>query len=203
MRTSIRRWRCCPMNNGILIFGPNGAGKSTLVREVSEKLGFFAMDAEDYYFPHQAEARRKAMDGIASAEKGMPFAEARTAEDVRRAMLADMRKNPRFVLCGVKADWDGEIIARIGLAFFLNAPLDVRLERIAERDRRRFGERAAPGGDMYERQSDFRRMVVARGEMPQHTAAGKLKCSVITLDGRVPPAENTGIIAGYINTGAF
>ena len=154
--------------------------------------GFFAMDVEDYYFPEQAEARRADMEGAFVRVEGSMFADPRAKEEVQRLMLADMEKHPEFILCSVKAEWDDDILKRISLAFFVDTPLAVRLERIRVRDLRRFG-----GG-----QDDFMRMVAGRGEMTASEAGKRLKCPVIELDGRLPAQENVARIIEYMNTGA-
>lgn len=150
------------------------------------------MDVEDYYFPGQAEARRADMNGMFVRIEGTPFAEPRAKADVQRLMLADMEKHPDFILCSVKAEWDDEILKRIGIAFFVDTPLDVRLERIRERDLRRFGSQ----------QDEFIGMVMKRGEMTSSETGRRLKFPVIKLDGCLSTQDNAARIIEYMNTGA-
>ena len=49
------------MIRGIAIMGLNGCGKSTLAHALSKALGFYEMDVEDYYFPHQKASRHMAL----------------------------------------------------------------------------------------------------------------------------------------------
>ena len=73
---------------GIFILGLNGAGKTTLGRALAERLKWFRMDVEDYYFPDMT----------------VPFAHARSREDVEQLMLSDIHANGNFVLSSVSAD---------------------------------------------------------------------------------------------------
>ena len=69
------------------IFILNGAGKTTLGRALAERLKWFRMDVEDYCFPDMT----------------VPFAHARSREDVEQLMLSDIRLNGNFVLSSVSS----------------------------------------------------------------------------------------------------
>ena len=87
-------------------------------------------------------------------------------------------------------NWCEEILANIEYAFWVKAPLAKRLERIKYREEKRFGERALPGGDMYEQQEEFRRVVAGREEVSLEECAKKLPCEVVVLDGTMPVEYN-------------
>ena len=187
------------MNKGIVIFGLNGAGKSTLAHALAMKLGYREMDVEDYYFPQQRESRMRSMEGMGDeSHGGIPFALSRTQEEVQRALIRDMDAAHGFVLACVNLKWDDEIIRRIDLAVRLTAPLDERLARIEARETRRFGDRVLPGGDMYARQTEFRRMVAGRDESTLDANEKRLSCPVLHLDGRAPVDENVARIIEYM-----
>ena len=126
------------MLGGIIIMGLNGCGKSTICRELAELLNYRCMDVEDYYF----------------LESEIPYTKSCTYEEVKQLMLDDIKTHHNYVLSSVGCNWGSEIAATYKLAVLLSAPLQVRLERIKQREIARFGNRVLEGGDMYESNYD-------------------------------------------------
>lgn len=155
---------------GVFILGLNGAGKTTLGRALAEKLGWLRMDVEDYYFPDMT----------------VPYANARSREEVEQLMLADIRANGHFVLSSVSADLCDEIRAYCALAVWLRVPKSVRMSRIEQRELARFGARVLPGGDMYEQQLRFHEYAGKRDESVVSRAIETLNCPVLTLNAAQP-----------------
>jgi sugar phosphate isomerase/epimerase len=91
-----------------------------------------------------------------------------------------------------------EQLVRIGLVFWLQVPLEVRMRRIAQREEHRFGKRVLPGGDMYERQQSFHQLVARRDPASVAESIARLTCPVFELDGTLPPEENLRIILAYL-----
>ena len=176
--------------SGIAIVGLNGSGKSTLNHMLAGALGYFEMDVEDYYFPHQKEQRRLALEKAPAAVQQPAYTCERTQADVEVALLRDMDEHPEFIFSCVKLGWGEELIRRIGLVFWLQVPLEERMGRIARREEQRFGSRVLPGGDMYERQQSFHRLVMGRRPGDVARSLEGLSCPVITLDGTKPLEEN-------------
>ena len=175
---------------GIAIFGLNGAGKSTLTHALAKELKFYEMDVEDYYFPEQKESRRNALENIATYatdfSEELPYSDSRSKAEVQEALLKDVKAHPDFILAGVNMNWCEEILSRIEFAFWVKAPLEKRLERIQYREEKRFGTRAFQGGDMYEQQKEFRKVVASREEASLEECVKRLPCQVVILDGTVP-----------------
>lgn len=110
------------MGQGIAIIGLNGCGKSTLNHALCKRIGFFEMDVEDYYFPHQQESRRWALEhsSIHPGQSQLPYAQPQTREQVSAALLRDMDTHPQFVFflcadelggCPAPAHWSGFLVA--------------------------------------------------------------------------------------------
>lgn len=125
------------MPKGIAIVGLNGSGKTTLGRVLVEKLGYFRIDVEDYYFPAEG-----------------AFDSPRGRDEVERLMLADIKEHGDFVLSAVCADF-AAIEPFYELIVYLEAPKEERMKRIRRRSIDRFGERVLPGGDLYESEENF------------------------------------------------
>lgn len=188
------------MGQGIAIIGLNGCGKSTLNHALCKRIGFFEMDVEDYYFPHQQESRRWALEhsSIHPGQNQLPYAQPQTREQVSTALLRDMDTHPQFVFSCVRMNWEDALHRRIGLAFLVQAPLNLRLERIQRREEKRFGARTMPGGDMFEQQLDFRQMAAHRDPDSVKSSAAVLACPVLMLDGTQPIEENVNLMVQAI-----
>ena len=194
------------MIRGIAIFGLNGGGKSTLAHALAKQIGYFEMDAEDYYFPEQRESRRQALEDnstisiINTGRLGeLPFSNPRTRREVQAAILEDIKDHPQFILSGVTMNWSDEILSCIDIAFWVQTPLEERLRRIQAREEKRFGMRVLAGGDMYAQQIEFRKAVKNRDPKSVEESAGKFNCPVITMDGILPVAKNLEIITDNLN----
>jgi hypothetical protein len=84
-----------------------------------------------------------------------PYTTARPVEG-RVARLAEaIAGNERWVLSGSMIGWGDPFLAQIDLVVFLRASPDVRLTRVLERERRRFGPDIEPGGRMHTHHLEF------------------------------------------------
>lgn len=187
---------------GIALFGLNGGGKSTLAHALAQRIGYYEMDLEDYYFPEQSQSRRWSLDnseGIDATNPGeLPFSAPRSREEVQKALIRDVQAHPDFVLSGVTPNWGGGLLARIDIAFWVQTPLVERLKRIQAREERRFGARVREGGDMFAQQQAFLKMVGERDLQSVAEWAEKLDCPVIDVDGTLPVGKNLERMMGYL-----
>ena len=182
------------MNGGIAIFGLNGGGKSTLSHALAKQIDYFVMDVEDYYFPDQRESRIWALENTRLNDTEhiaeLPFSNPRTKSEVEYAIMEEIRIHPKFVVSGVTMNWSDEILSHIDIAFWVQTPLEERLKRIQAREEKRFGARVLDGGDMFEQQMEFRKVVKARDLKVVEESVMKLVCPVIVIDGTLPVKHN-------------
>ncbi len=175
------------MIQGIAIFGLNGSGKSTLAHELAKQTGYFEMDVEDYYFPDQRASRKQALENnnVSNTKHlgELPFSNPKTKHEVQDALIKDIAAHPKFILSGVAMNWSNEILSRIDIAFWLQAPLEERLRRIQKREENRFGKRVLAGGDMFAQQAEFRKTVANRDSKSVEESAKSFSCPVIVIDG--------------------
>lgn len=164
--------------HGIIIFGENGTGKSTLARHLAHVLGYKHMDIEDYYFK----------------ESAIPYTNPRSKEDCEHLMLADIEKCNTFVLSAVWGNFGQSIEQYYILAVQVFAQKELRLERIKQREIEKFGERVLAGGDMYERQLEFREFVANRTYSHMEQWAKSLCCPILNVDGEANIASNVALI---------
>ncbi|MBQ8258200.1 MAG: AAA family ATPase [Clostridia bacterium] len=160
------------MPKGIAIVGLNGSGKTTLGRALAKRLGYYRMDVEDYYFP----------------KSDVPYAVARTREEVEHLMLADIAEHGDFVLSAVCADF-AAIEPFYELIVYLEAPQNERMERIRQRSVDKFGSRVLPGGDMYEQEESFFAFAAKRTPDKIEKWIKTVACPVLRIDSRKPTEE--------------
>lgn len=186
---------------GIAILGMNGAGKSTLAHALAKMTGFAEMDVEDYYFPEQRASRLHALehDTVIETEHlgELPFSVPRPKPEVEALLRDAIPAEGGFILAGVTLNFGADILSRLDLAVLLETPLETRLNRIEDRERRRFGDRVLPGGDMHAQQAEFREMAAGRDPNAARASAEKLPCPMITLCGTAPVEENIAHILAY------
>jgi len=125
------------------------------------------------------------------------YTKSRTHEEVKQLMLDDIKTYHKYVLSSVGCNWGSEIVATYKLAILLSAPLQVRLERIKQREIARFGNRVLEGGDMYESQKRFHNMVSSRSEEDIKQQADSLTCPVLEINATLPVEVILGRISGY------
>ncbi|MDE5993945.1 MAG: AAA family ATPase [Oscillospiraceae bacterium] len=166
------------MPNGIIITGLNGCGKSTICRSLAEKLNYFSMDVEDYFF----------------IKSNIPYSKFHTHEQTKELMLEDILKHKNYVMATVNCDWGHEIISTYKFAVVLKAPLDIRMKRIEEREYRKFGNRVLKGGDLYESQQKFHNKVLKRTDEHMAKQMQYLSCPVLELDATRPLQDTVDII---------
>ena len=175
------------MIRGIAIMGLNGCGKSTLAHALSKKLDFYEIDVEDYYFPEQKYSRQAALEqqyDVKCEYKGeLPYSMPRSRKEVQEMICRDIETHPQFVISGVAMNWEEDVLAAIDVVFILDAPADERVKRVQQREEIRFGSRVMPGGDMYEQQMEFRKIIGNRSNERVEESANKMRCKKVRLDG--------------------
>ncbi|WP_426108361.1 adenylate kinase [Pseudomonas sp. TWR1-1-4] len=116
----------------IYITGASCAGVTTLGHNLAARLGIRHVDVDDFYW----------------MPTNPPFTTKRPPSD-RVSLMQQALGDDGWVLSGSCMVWGDALIADADLIVFIATPTPIRLERLAAREKARFGERIAPGGDMY------------------------------------------------------
>jgi adenylate kinase family enzyme len=122
----------------IYITGASCSGVTTLGRALTALLGLRQVDVDDFYW----------------MPTDPPYTTKRPPCD-RVSLIQQTRGNDDWVLTGSCNLWGDALITDADLIVFVDTPTSVRLERLAAREQARFGNRIAPGGDMYEIHAAF------------------------------------------------
>ena len=168
--------------NVIHIFGASGSGTSTLGKKISELWGYTWLDTDDYFWE----------------PTNPPFQVKREISERLRLIKEDMEKAESVVLTGSLTGWGDELIPFFTLVVRVVTATELRLERIKAREQARFGERIAPGGDMYEQHLEFldwagrydTGSVEMRSKAKHDEWQKLLDCPIVVVDGADDPAEN-------------
>jgi adenylate kinase family enzyme len=116
----------------IHIVGASGSGTTTLGRALATRLACAHLDTDDFYWlPTQP-----------------PFQHRRPLTE-RQALLGDaLARHGSWVLSGSLCGWGDAFIPQFDRVVFLWIPADLRLARLRERERARYGAAIAPGGPL-------------------------------------------------------
>ncbi len=178
-------------NEVIHIFGASGSGTTTLGNYLSEKMGYYHMDTDDYFWENT----------------NPPY----TVKRERSARIAMMKKDieqyGNVVISGSLSDWGDVLIPSFTLAIRLETDTSVRIERLKEREKRNFGSRIDVGGDMYETNKKFLEWAASydmggldiRSQASHDEWQKLLQCGLIVLNGNAPLEENYEIIKHSLN----
>lgn len=127
------------------ITGASGTGTTTLGVALADAMGLSHFDTDDFYW----------------SREGAPYS-AKAPVKMRLELIGGaLRKHPRSVLTGSFVSWGQPLTTWFDLVIFLRVPTETRLERLAARERERFGDAIDPGGDRHDLYQAF--MEWARG----------------------------------------
>jgi adenylate kinase family enzyme len=122
----------------IHIVGASGSGTTTLAIALAREIGGAHLDTDDFYW----------------LPTDPPFTTKRPVEQRLKLLEAELTRDS-WVLSGSLMGWGDVLVPRFDLVVFLYVPPDVRLERIMERERQRYGADIDPGGRMHENHKAF------------------------------------------------
>ena len=125
--------------NIIHIFGASGSGTSTLGKKICSELGYKFMDTDDYFW-------------LPTDPK---FTAKRNVEERLTMMKTDIQNAENVVISGSLVDWGDDLIPLFTLAVRLETAADIRISRLKQREKERFGARIDLGGDMFVQHQEF------------------------------------------------
>ena len=118
----------------VYITGAPGCGVTTLGRALADRIGAVAIDTDDHYWQPTDPPYQVKLD---------------VPERLKR-IRAEQARTGRWVISGALETWGSDLLAEAQLILFLEAPTELRLERLRQREAARFGNSILPGGPMYE-----------------------------------------------------
>ena len=169
----------------IHITGASGCGVSTLGKALAARLGCTHLDTDDFYW----------------MPTDPPFQASRPISERLRLLEETFAAAPNgWVLSGSLDGWGDPLIPLFERVIFLSASTEVRLARLAERERRRLGPAVEPDGALHREHQDFLAYAAAydtgvftsaltgRYRARHEAWLTRLPCPVLRLDGTLPTA---------------
>lgn len=127
------------MKSVIHIFGASGSGTTTLGKKICEELGYKLMDTDDYFW-------------LPTEPK---FTLKRPREERIKLMMRDIDSHENVVISGSLVDWGDGLIPNFSLAIRIEMDPVIRITRLIQREKERFGSRIESGGDMHQQHLEF------------------------------------------------
>lgn len=175
----------------IHITGASCTGTTTLGRLLAEALGLPLVDTDEFYW----------------RPTELPYTSKRPVSERLALMRAAMGEDG-WIISGSLDGWGDTLVADADLIVFLTAPMAVRLARLKARERRRFGGRIGPGGDMEHVHASF--LVWAaqyddagftgRSRLRHETWLAEQNVPVLELDGLRPPEDLAERVISALST---
>lgn len=164
----------------VFVTGPCGAGKTTTGRLLANALDCSGFDLDDlFHMPTEP-----------------PFQTPRPVD--QRFALADALFLPKadWVLSGNGLSWIAPIVPRFDAVVLLEMhDPAARIARVKARERKRFGDRIDPGGDMHPTHVAFMEWIAARDGDAQETRSRHrdwlptLPCPLLRVDAGQPQGD--------------
>jgi len=123
----------------IHILGASGSGTTTLASKLSEIVGFRHFDTDDYFWE----------------ETNPKFQEKRPINERIELLTNEFNKTDKWILSGSLCGWGDPLIPYFDLVIFLKLPPKIRLKRLVEREKGRYGDKIEIGKSMYHKHIEF------------------------------------------------
>jgi len=175
----------------IHILGPSGSGTSTLGETISKKYNFPWFDSDNFFWE----------------QTDPPFLKKRIKKDRVQFLKRELNKNDSWVLSGSIIGWGDFIKKRLDLVIYLYIEPAIRIHRLIDRERVRYGNRIDPGNDMYKIHIEFiewarnyeRDNMNMRSRKSENEWMKDLKCKIIKIEEEMSLQKEMEIVSKEID----
>ena len=166
----------------IHIFGASGSGTTTLGKALAQKLNYQHLDADDYYW----------------VKTNPPFQE-KVPKIARNARIKqDFWAKENSIISGSMVSWGKEWEKAFDLAVFLYLPTALRMQRLKQREKERYGKQLqtnpiflAQSNAFLEWANKYDEATFPGRSLTIHEAfMERLTCPVIRIEGATPLEES-------------
>jgi len=164
------------MSHKIHILGAPGAGTTTLAKALAERLGCPHFDTDDVYW---------------FTDDDLPYRRKRNPDHRRQLLTERLGALEAWVLSGSLCGWGDVFIPQFELVLWRWLPAALRLPRIEQRERQRYGDaRLDPNGDLHGVFEKFKQWAAAcdeeggglRSRQSELEWLERLTCPVLKLE---------------------
>lgn len=173
----------------IHIFGAAGSGTSTLGEALANELLYSHLDTDDYFWLNK-------------------FTHMREIDDRKKLLKEDLLKYERSVLSGALCGWGDSFKSYFDLVIFLWIPQKVRLERLQQREFKRYGNEILAGGSKHKQYKEFMDWaslydsagMEVRSKILHENWLDNLACPVLRIEGNYTVQERVAITLEYLRS---
>ncbi|MBS4535323.1 AAA family ATPase [Clostridium sp. D2Q-14] len=127
------------MINKIHILGASGSGTTTLAQVLSNKLSYMHFDTDNYFWK----------------PTNPPFQEKRDKEERKTLLNSHLKRHNDWILSGSLCGWGDVFIPYFDLVIYLWLPKELRMNRLKDREKQRYGELIEIDGIMHKQHKEF------------------------------------------------
>lgn len=170
----------------IHILGASASGTTTLAKALSKKTGYCHFDTDDYYW----------------IPTDVLFTQMRNIEERQELLKIDLGNTSEWILSGSLCGWGDIFIPHFELVVYLSLPKEVRIRRLIEREKQRYGAEIEQNGKRYKLHNDFVEWASKydeagtqmRSKKSHDIWLSKLPCPVLKIEGDKTVEERLNIV---------
>ena len=162
----------------IHIFGASGSGTTTFGKALASRSGFKFLDTDDYLWKKK-------------------YSEINPVPNRIRLIEKEIHDNQKWVLSGSLCGWGDVFISSFNLVVFVYLPKEIRITRLNEREKERYGDNILPEGSRY---SEYTALIQwaekydtagleIRSKLGHEEWIKNLGCPVLRFDGDISVEE--------------
>lgn len=175
----------------ILIFGASGSGTTTLGKLLSSKMGYTFLDADDFYWE----------------KTDPPFTEKVPLNIRSQNLRAALEAEEGVIVSGSLISWGEYWEKAFDLAIFLHLPPHIRLQRLRDRELKRYGDKLQHDPDRKANSKAFLAWAAKYDDpefegrsIRQHEDWIKvLSCPVLRIEGDVEMEVKLSFVEKFLN----
>jgi len=136
----VKRLRgCFFLKKRVHVFGASGSGTTTIAKMLCDRLGYRHFDTDDFFWETTLR----------------PFTVIRPIEQRKELLQSELESNDKWILSGSLCGWGDIFIPYFELVIFVYLPKEIRMERLKEREYKRYGDSILPNGELHEKSQEF------------------------------------------------
>jgi adenylate kinase family enzyme len=175
----------------IHILGAAGSGTTTLGIELEKLLGYKHFDTDDFLWE----------------ETNPPYQQKRPIPKREELLSKELEKDSKIVLTGSMVGWGEKLASYFDLVIYLWIPQDIRISRLREREKQKFGNEIDIGGKMHRTHTDFIEWASEydsgdenmRSKKYHDLWLDKLNCKVLKIEGTYELDEKIKMITSVLD----
>ncbi len=176
--------------NRIHILGASGSGTTTLAERMCQELSYRHFDTDDFFW----------------IKTEPPYRQIREVGERVKLLGEQLKNTEKWVLSGSLCGWGDVFIPYFDLVIFLWIPEEIRMVRLMEREKTRYGREINPGGKQYENHLKFIEWAsrydggdlnIRSKKLHDHWL-NKLNCKVLRIEGDIEVEEKLKRIQAVI-----